>query len=750
MQIHQNFMIRKLLLLLVTCWFACAVRGQSFINTYNFGSGFSGINRICEGPGNSMYAAGWQRDTNTLRNILTRLDAEGNPIWGFSPAEARESRALVPLNDGSFLFFNSNLEFQGYFDASVLHVDANGVLKQELLWGLPGDQDDWFAAARFDNGEVVASGISREEQSFSQRAFFVRFSATGVPIWERTFDFGNIGSFNRILPLPDGSFYAGGNFFVSVERINILAKFNADGSIAWVKSYDYDGKDLFWTGLIRLNDGTLGVSAIPQFGPADYEAVFIRLDADGNVLFHRTYETDQTFQAQGLEQLSPDTLLMHGSFFLQNEADQAIIRISPEGEILGALAYGFDALESTVYGIRIGTEIVQCGSSVPANNNGQTVALISRSRVDVSCCELPIEAVPGPGIALFVQAIPAFTIGTVPPRQLRNISQENVAIVKEQRCVSPDQLDLLPPLEGLCLGDTINIGLQTTLPGAVLWSTGDSTRSIQVAAPGLYTATLNSECGISTDTVLVERRGNRVIIQTETALRICPGDSLQLNASGGTVYEWRSNGQNILEGPNPVFTTTQSALLQLLVRDGDCLDSVQVAVEVLPAPKLMVSPEFDIAKGEQVQLQTTGAVFFQWSPSGGLSCSDCAAPLAMPDSTTTYVLIGATADGCKDTAIVLVRVKQPCPYYIPNVFSPDSGNENAAFGVLGLRLSPETFSMRIYSRWGELLFETRNAQEQWDGQFRGKPAPTGVYLYQLEMQTCDALVETAGTLTLIR
>ena len=242
----------------------------------------------------------------------------------------------------------------------------------------------------------------------------------------------------------------------------------------------------------------------------------------------------------------------------------------------------------------------------------------------------------------------------------------------------------------------------------------------------------------------------QVIIQTETELSICPGDSLQLNASGGTVYEWRNNGQNILEGPNPVFTTTQPVLLQLLVRDGDCRDSVQVAVEVLSTPELTVSPAFDIAQGEQVQLQTAGAAFFQWSPPGGLSCSDCAAPLAMPDSTTTYVVIGTNAAGCKDTALVLVRVKQPCPYYIPNVFSPSSANENAEFGILGPQILPDAFQLRIYGRWGELVFETRDPQFFWDGRFNGKAAPAGVYLYQLEMKNCDGMVKAAGSVTLIR
>jgi len=740
-------------LLFTFCSVCCVfhTQGQSFINTYNFGSDFSGFARLSEAPGNSIYAAGWFRDANTQGTVLTRLDATGNPIWAISPAEAREPRALVTLNDGSVLFFNSNLEFQDYFDASVLHVDANGVLKQELLWGLEGDQDDWFAAARFDNGEVIASGISRAEQSFSQRAFFVRFSATGVPIWERTYDFDNIGSFTRIVPLSDGSFYAAGNFFANAKRLNVLAKFNADGVIDWVKTYDYGANELFWSGLIRLNDGTLGVSAIPAFGPANFEAVFIRLDAEGNVLFQRTYETGQTFQAQGLEQLSPDTLLLHGSFFLQNEADQAIIRISPQGELLGALAYGYEALESTIFGIRLGDEILQCGSSVPANNNGQPIAMISRSRADVSCCALPIEAVPGPAIALVVQAIPAFSVGAVPPRQARNAGTQSIVLAAEQRCASPDNINLLPPTAGLCLGDTLSIGLQTTLPGAVAWSNGDTTRNIQVIAQGIYTASLNSECGLSTDTILITLRGNRVAIQTDTEVNICPGDSIRLSASGGTTYQWvGSNGQTLLEGANPLFATNQATILQLFVSDGDCKDSMQVSVGVLPKPELMVTPEFDIDQGEQARLNASGAAALLWSPPLGLSCTDCPSPLAMPDTTTLYTLIGVNASGCADTALVLVRVKEPCPVYIPNVFSPESGNENAEFGILGPQILPEAFLLRIYGRWGEMVFETRNPQGYWDGNFNGRAAPAGVYLYQLEMQNCEGLVKTSGSLTLIR
>jgi gliding motility-associated-like protein len=165
-----------------------------------------------------------------------------------------------------------------------------------------------------------------------------------------------------------------------------------------------------------------------------------------------------------------------------------------------------------------------------------------------------------------------------------------------------------------------------------------------------------------------------------------------------------------------------------------------------------VGPPAFIKVGEKVLLSTSGASTYIWSPETGLSCTDCPDPVASPAFTTTYTITGLDADGCSDTASITVNVRQPCPFYIPNVFYPEDPRSlgNGLFGVMGQEIASDNFLLRVFSRWGELVFESKDPQVYWDGTFKNKTAEAGVYVYNLEMSTCDGLIKKSGDLTLIR
>ena len=96
------------------------------------------------------------------------------------------------------------------------------------------------------------------------------------------------------------------------------------------------------------------------------------------------------------------------------------------------------------------------------------------------------------------------------------------------------------------------------------------------------------------------------------------------------------------------------------------------------------------------------------------------------------------------------------PFYIPNVFSPNSVGEEAL--ILGLDPEQvESFVFRIYDRWGNLVAEksegvtTTSTVIIWDGTKDGKPLNTGVYVYMAEFLYVNNIEAVAsGTITLLR
>lgn len=90
-------------------------------------------------------------------------------------------------------------------------------------------------------------------------------------------------------------------------------------------------------------------------------------------------------------------------------------------------------------------------------------------------------------------------------------------------------------------------------------------------------------------------------------------------------------------------------------------------------------------------------------------------------------LIVESEDGCRDTAEMPIEVKNDYALWIPSAFTPNNDGKNETFTVKGFNYSG--FRMRVFDRWGELLYESFNPEEGWDGKYNGTPASEGVYIY---------------------
>jgi gliding motility-associated-like protein len=83
--------------------------------------------------------------------------------------------------------------------------------------------------------------------------------------------------------------------------------------------------------------------------------------------------------------------------------------------------------------------------------------------------------------------------------------------------------------------------------------------------------------------------------------------------------------------------------------------------------------------------------------------------------------------GCIATDELVLTEQCPTLIYAPNVFSPNRDGINDRFRLFATDII--SFEMKIYDRWGSLMFTTSNQEEGWDGFWRGKPCQSGVYLW---------------------
>lgn len=101
-----------------------------------------------------------------------------------------------------------------------------------------------------------------------------------------------------------------------------------------------------------------------------------------------------------------------------------------------------------------------------------------------------------------------------------------------------------------------------------------------------------------------------------------------------------------------------------------------------------------------------------------------------------------------------ITVNKACYIDIPNAFTPGAGNDVDGYFLPRQLLSRSvvTFEMKIFDRWGQLVFETEKTNGRgWDGKFNGQDMPFGVYVYLIKVSFANGVNETyQGNVTLIR
>jgi gliding motility-associated-like protein len=174
-------------------------------------------------------------------------------------------------------------------------------------------------------------------------------------------------------------------------------------------------------------------------------------------------------------------------------------------------------------------------------------------------------------------------------------------------------------------------------------------------------------------------------------------------------------------------------------------------IGIQPNPTLVVTPSYaNIRMGDTIAIQTTGAALYYWVPPYGLSCSTCPDPYAYPYQSTVYCVEGYDDHGCKDTACVTIDVEPTCnDYFIPNAFSPNGDGVNDRFLVKGRCVTHAW--IKVMNRWGEMVFNSNEAGDTWDGTYKGAKQNPGVFFYIVELQLLDGRRLTlSGDVTLLR
>ncbi len=290
--------------------------------------------------------------------------------------------------------------------------------------------------------------------------------------------------------------------------------------------------------------------------------------------------------------------------------------------------------------------------------------------------------------------------------------------------VAPFPLLTLPSDTVLCPGQPIVIGVQNVPGLSFLWNDGQTSPSRSITAVGQYTLQVNNPEGCSTqDSIVVHPLVLPATLwQSDTFFCTNSAVTVDLGASSGWQYHWADgfpDPERLFSAPGVFYTQAQSPEACVLA------DSTVIVEKPLPDVHISTLLPYDC--GTQY-LEATGDALriFLWNT--GITSANTGI-----EQSGGYTV--TASDGfCNNADSIQVEIL-PCPecfVYIPGVFKPAAGNGNGVFGIQsGCGITD--FLLQVYDRWGNLVFEGREAGSAWDGTWNGRQISPGVYVYRIQM-----------------
>jgi gliding motility-associated-like protein len=186
-------------------------------------------------------------------------------------------------------------------------------------------------------------------------------------------------------------------------------------------------------------------------------------------------------------------------------------------------------------------------------------------------------------------------------------------------------------------------------------------------------------------------------------------------------------------------------------------DSTQQTITVFDNPTAAFTYEPTTAKENTPYVfknNSTGAVLYKWKFGDGDSLvteniDATVSHIYNASGTYTVCLYATNSAGCTDSTCQQVQAIIVPLVDVPNAFTPNGDGVNDNVSVKGFGI--EKMDWRIYNRWGQLVFQTGNTTQGWDGKYNGVLQPQEVYVYVLNVTYTDGKsYRKKGDITLLR
>jgi gliding motility-associated-like protein len=301
----------------------------------------------------------------------------------------------------------------------------------------------------------------------------------------------------------------------------------------------------------------------------------------------------------------------------------------------------------------------------------------------------------------------------------------------------------------ICGNDTAHVGVITNETYNYLWNDGQQLQVIDVipTTSVVMSVVVSDSLGCAVEDSVDIFLSPAPIVSLSPDTVVCAGDDAVLRAAGNYYFLWDNGVTTATNTVTPAANTVYS--IEITDNVG-CKNNGQIEVDVLPQPVAVITvPSDTVCKGQTIILQGAGGDQYHWS-TGSFNQDISISPMQNSD----YTLIVSNVSGptvCTDDTTISLFVERCTYVYVPTAFTPNGDGMNDKFGPVGKFQALVSFQMLIYNRWGEVVFETSDYQEMWDGTYKGVNSPNDVYTYIIIIEQMQLEpYKLSGTVQLLR
>ncbi len=293
----------------------------------------------------------------------------------------------------------------------------------------------------------------------------------------------------------------------------------------------------------------------------------------------------------------------------------------------------------------------------------------------------------------------------------------------------------------VCQNSSLTLDAENT--GATyLWNDGSTQQTLNANTLGIYSVTVTSaNCNDADSITVIVNPLPSVDLGIDND--ICQDSSLTIDAGNpGAAYLWNdgSTEQTSNAGAAGIYSVTVTSL--------NCSDADSIIISIHPEIFVTICEDTTICNGSSIVLHASGGTVYSWHPGNSLNDSYSSDPVASPDTSTTYYV--TVSDGkCISTDSIRVSVDDRFALHIPNSFTPNNDGLNDIFKI-NSAMVVVSFYGQIFNRWGSLIYEWSDAESGWDGKYKDKVVPEGVYVYVIKSEGLCGRKEITGHVTLLK